>query len=44
MATGGKVIAEQAVQLKTAAKKSYDAHQAKLAEFSVKDATVETVE
>ena len=40
----GKITPEQAVQLKAAAKKSYDALQAKLAELSVKDVTVEVTE
>lgn len=44
MVTDGKITPEQAVQLKTAAKKSYDALQAKLTELSVKDVTVEVTE
>ena len=44
MATDGKITPEQAVQLKAAAKKSYDALQAKLAELSVKDVTVKVTE
>ena len=44
MVTDGKITPEQAVQLKAAAKKSYDALQAKLAELSIKDMTVEVTE
>ena len=44
MAADGKITPEQAVQLKAAAQKSYDALQAKLAELTVRDATVETTE
>lgn len=44
MVTDGKITPEQAVQLKAAAKKSYDALQAKLAELSIKDVTVEVSE
>ena len=40
--TDGKITAEQAVQLKAAARKSYEALQAKLAELAIKDVTVET--
>ena len=39
-----KITPDQAVQLKAAAQKSYDALQAKLAELAVRDATVETTE
>ncbi len=44
MVTDGKITAEQAIQLKTAAQKSYEALQAKLAELAVKDVTVENAE
>jgi len=44
MAADGKITPEQAVQLKAAAQKSYDALQAKLAELAVRDAAVETTE
>ena len=44
MVTEGKISPEQAVQLKAAAQKSYDALQAKLAELSIKDMTVEVTE
>ncbi len=44
MVADGKITAEQAVQLKAAAKKSYEALQAKIAELAVKDVTVENAE
>jgi len=44
MAADGKITPDQAVQLKAAAQKSYDALQTKLAELAVRDATVETTE
>ena len=44
MVTDSTITPEQAVQLKEAAKRSYDALQAKLTELSVKDVTVEVTE
>ena len=44
LVTDGKITPEQAEQLKVAAKKSYDALQAKLTELAVKDVTVEVTE
>ncbi len=44
MVADGKITADQAVQLKAAAQKSYEALQAKLTELAVKDVTVENAE
>ena len=44
MVTDGKITPEQAVQLKAAAKSSYDALQLRLSELSVKDVMVEVIE
>ena len=44
LVTGGKITAQQGEMLKEAARRSYEALQAKLTELSVKDVTVEVSE